>query len=198
MQCTGARFQGANDAALSDTVNLHTIRNVRLDWTKAVVNNNQPFRYVLFRFDSTKKSSIAEIEIWGIMDGKKVKLQGTPVGNPGQHKNDLKNAFDGNKLSYFMSDPATMNYIALDLGDKYPISEIRYCPRNDDNNISEGEVYELFYWNNRWVSLGKQTGKQLAPLLYNAPSNSLYWLRNTTKGVEERIFTYQNDQQVFW
>lgn len=198
MQCTGARFQGANDPAFSDTINLYTIRDVKFDWTKAGVNNSRQFRYVLFRFDSSHKSSIAEMEVWGIKDGKSIKLQGTPVGNPGEYKNNIKNAFDANKLSYFMYAPGMMNYIGLDLGDKYTITEIRYCPRNDDNNIAEGNVYELFYWDNRWISLGTQTGKELFPLIYTAPANALYWLRNKTKGVEERIFTYRNNQQVFW
>jgi hypothetical protein len=198
MQCTGARFQGANDPAFGDTVNLYTIRDVRLDWTKAVVNNSRPFRYVLFRFDSSHKSAIAEMEVWGMKDGKNVKLQGTPVGNPGTYKNSIKNAFDTNKLSYFMYDPGKMNYIGLDLGDRYTITEIRYCPRNDDNNISGGNLYELFYWDGRWISLGTQIGKELSPLMYTAPANALYWLRNKTKGKEERIFTYRNGQQVFW
>ena len=34
--------------------------------------------------------------------------------------------------------------------------------------------------------------------LDNVPSNALYWLRNWTTGVEERIFTYYNNIQLFW
>jgi hypothetical protein len=32
----------------------------------------------------------------------------------------------------------------------------------------------------------------------NAPINALFWLRNHTAGVEERIFTYENGEQVWW
>ena len=80
------------------------------------------------------------------------------------------------------------------------ISYFRYLPRNDDNFIKEGELYELFYWdNNQWNSLGKQTGTSKQYLEYtNAPLNSLFWLRNLTKGKEERIFTYENGEQVWW
>jgi hypothetical protein len=198
MQCVGARFQVANDSGLRDTINLHTIRDVKLSMTGVSVNNPQKFRYVLFRFDSAHKSSVAEMEVWGIKDGRQIKLQGLPIGNPGEYKNNIKNAFDADKLTYFMYNPEKENYIGLDLGAAYTITEIRYCPRNDDNNIAEGNVYELFYWDNQWISIGEQTGKELDPLMYSGPANALFWLRNKTKGVEERIFTYRNDQQVFW
>ena len=32
----------------------------------------------------------------------------------------------------------------------------------------------------------------------NVPGNALYLLKNRTKGKEERIFTYENDRQVWW
>lgn len=198
MQSVGARFQGANNGGLTDAINLHTIQDLKLSFTRVPVSNPDKFRYVTFRFDSVQKSAVSEIEIWGIKNGQDVKLMGEPIGNPGDYKNNRTNAFDGNSLSYFMSVPGKENYIGLDLGAPYKITEIRYCPRNDDNNITAGDLYELFYWNNQWISLGTQTGKALTPLIYKAPTNALFWLRNTTKGNEERIFTYEHNQQLFW
>ena len=32
----------------------------------------------------------------------------------------------------------------------------------------------------------------------NVPGNALLLLRNHTKGKEERIFTYENDEQIWW
>jgi hypothetical protein len=32
----------------------------------------------------------------------------------------------------------------------------------------------------------------------NMPTNALFWLRDLTKGKEERPFTYENGQQVWW
>ena len=52
-----------------------------------------------------------------------------------------------------------------------------------------------------WISLGKQTGgsREIQKLTYcSVPSNALYLLRNLTKGVEERIFTYENNNQKWW
>ena len=33
---------------------------------------------------------------------------------------------------------------------------------------------------------------------FNAPSNALFLLKNQTKGKEERIFTYEEEKQVWW
>jgi len=50
-----------------------------------------------------------------------------------------------------------------------------------------------------WISLGKQIGTKSQVLIYkNVPSNALFWLRNHTRGKEERIFTYENGKQVWW
>jgi len=32
----------------------------------------------------------------------------------------------------------------------------------------------------------------------NCPTNALLWLRNHTRGKEERIFTYEEGRQEFW
>lgn len=49
-----------------------------------------------------------------------------------------------------------------------------------------------------WVSLGKQRANGQNIIFDNVPSGALYWLRNLTKGREERIFTYENGCIVFW
>ncbi|MCL2329299.1 MAG: hypothetical protein FWC39_12410, partial [Bacteroidetes bacterium] len=91
-------------------------------------------------------------------------------------------------------------WVGLDFGKPVNIANFRFLPRNDDNFIKEGEEYELFYWDNyQWNSLGRQTGTSKQYLEYtNAPSNALFWLRNLTKGREERIFTYENGVQIWW
>lgn len=80
------------------------------------------------------------------------------------------------------------------------MNKLVYLPRSDDNFIKEGELYELFYWDKEWKSLGQQSGsRQLQYLEYdNVPDNALLLLRNLTKGKEERIFTYENGKQIWW
>lgn len=66
--------------------------------------------------------------------------------------------------------------------------------------LKEGESYELYFWDKKWVSTGKQkvSGK---PLHFNdVPSGTLYWLVNTkaTKDRPERIFTVNDTGQLVW
>lgn len=57
--------------------------------------------------------------------------------------------------------------------------------------------YELFVWDTDWQSLGKQTAHG-SPLVFNVPDNGLYWLVESGSDSQERIFTWDNGQQVWW
>lgn len=60
-------------------------------------------------------------------------------------------------------------------------------------------MYELFYCDKGdWHSLGIMTAESGELVYENVPGNALYLLKNRTKGKEERIFTYENDRQVWW
>ena len=68
----------------------------------------------------------------------------------------------------------------------------------DGNSVEIGDEYELFYWNGKWVSMGKQRAKNVSVKYKGVPQNALYLLRDLTKGTEERIFTIENGKQVWW
>ena len=78
------------------------------------------------------------------------------------------------------------------------LRELFFCPRTDDNEISPGDVYEMFYWDRRWKSLGKQKADGHTITYEKVPRNALLWIHNLTKGREERPFTYENGKQVWW
>jgi len=58
--------------------------------------------------------------------------------------------------------------------------------------------YELFYWGNEWISVGKQTATQEPLIFVDIPADRLYWLVETGARKEERIFTYENGKQLWW
>ena len=77
--------------------------------------------------------------------------------------------------------------------------KIVYVPRNDENFISMGHEYELFYQNgpDGWVSLGRKTATEPRLVYNNVPKNALLWLHNLSAGKEEQVFYMQNGQQIF-
>ena len=194
----GCRFQVANKADFSDSLTVYTVNIVpEIRYNLVNLALKKPYRY--FRFLAppySRGGKISEIEIYS--PDSAAKLQGKIIAS--EEDPEAKNAFDGDPLTSYESRMSRTGCVGIDFGKPMNLSYFRYLPRNDDNFIKEGEEYELFYWENyKWNSLGKQTGTSKQYLEYpNAPSNALFWLRNLTKGKEERIFTYKNGQQVWW
>lgn len=71
-------------------------------------------------------------------------------------------------------------------------------PINGSNTIKEGDTYRLVYWQDRWHQLGRQTATVRELTFPNVPANALLWLQNVDRGKEERIFTYEDNRQVWW
>lgn len=89
-------------------------------------------------------------------------------------------------------------YLVLKLDAKELISKICIWPRNDENYIIPGNEYELFYWDEKWVSAGQKIATDYYLNYKEIPSETMYWLRCLTEGKEERIFTYENNTQIWW
>ncbi len=66
--------------------------------------------------------------------------------------------------------------------------------------LEKDKFYELFYWNDKWVSLGVRESKGEPLEFNNIPSNSLYRLVEVNSNdEEERIFTIGKDgSQIWW
>ena len=142
---------------------------------------------------------VSEIEV--CEPGSYVRLTGRAIGNnhpvPGSK---YANAYDGDVLTHYQTNETEGSWVGLAFDKPRQIGRIAYQRRNDGNCICNGELYELFYWDNKWISLGQQTGSnETYRLTYsNVPTNALLLLRNLTKGAEERIFTYEKGEQVWW
>lgn len=160
------------------------------------------YRYMKYIPPVFTKGNIAEIEVY---DKQGTKVQGKVIGNyaPGWLDSmvAMRRAFDGDALTFTSARPEQEDaWLGLDFGKQVEVNKLVYLPRSDDNFIKEGELYELFYWDKEWRSLGQQTGsRQLQYLEYdNVPDNALLLLRNLTKGKEERIFTYEDGKLIWW
>ena len=80
-----------------------------------------------------------------------------------------------------------------------PVSRLYFVPRTDDNYIHPGDSYELFYHDGAegWKSLGRREATE-SRLEYAVPRNAVLWLRNHTRGKEERPFTLKEGKQMWW
>jgi len=68
----------------------------------------------------------------------------------------------------------------------------------DLSYLIPGSEYELFVWDKEWVSKGKKKANKV-PLLYcNLEGERLYWLVKKNSRKQERIFTYENNLQIWW
>lgn len=199
-EMVGGRFQVANKADFSDAISIAEIKE-KPDASYHIVTTEFEGSFRYFRYIARPKSlgTIAELEIYESESEEKLtgKIIGTEQTIPDFAK---EKAFDGDPLTSFKKWEFDEVWVGLEFDKPRQIEKIVYLPGNDDNCIRDGELYELFYWDNKWVSLGKQTGSsETYRLKYeNAPIGALYLLRNLTKGVEERIFTYENNRQVWW
>lgn len=195
----GGRVQGANISDFSDAVDLFVIHNPEPYISEVSITNHNKFKYVRYIGPADGYSDISELEFYGRDNSGKIKkLEGKIIGK-GENFLVYKEAFDNNWESYFFSSkPGLKEWVGLSFGKPQSICKIRYLPRTDDNAVREGDTYELFFWANGWISFGKEEAKDKFLIFNYVPKNTLYWLRNCTRGKEERIFTYENGQQIWW
>ena len=194
------KFQGASNSNFKNPEDLGEIVKappVLFDELKP--KTIKKFRFV--RYISRKKGycNIAEINFFSAENEPITgKVIGTECHQGGPNENTIDKVFDGDVLTYYISCSPDSGWVGLDFGKPELISKIVYAPRNDDNYINKGNLYELFYWNNEWKSLGKKVATDQILIYEGVPSNCLLFLKNHTKGREERIFTYENGRQVWW
>lgn len=200
-EMVGGKFQASDNPDFMNALDLAIIDELpESSYQIVYTQTEKPYKY--FRYIAPAKSigTISELEVYEINSSNK--LSGKIIGTEQDLLDISKDkAFDGDPLTSFRKYGALDEvWVGLEFDSPRKIEKIVYLPGNDDNCIRDGELYELFYWDNKWISLGKQIGSsETYKLSYeNVPSNTLYLLRNHTKGKEERIFTYENGKQVWW
>ena len=196
----GTRFSVCNKKDLSDSLNVYTIEKLPFYEDSFKIPTNKKYRYLVCDFQNTPAFqdaySIAEIKIFG---KNRQQLEGKLTGTKGISDNKLENVMDEYRVSFYQPDKSEKRqYIVFDLGQPREIEKVEFYPRSDDNRIVTGELYELFYWDKKWISLGRQYGKENRLAFHNIPQNALFRIHNHTRGKEHRPFTYEEGKQVWW
>ena len=195
----GAEIQAANEADFSDLVTIHRFddvkKDIRIDYP------SQKFRYWRFLSAPDGFVNLAEMLFWE--RGSEESIWGEIIGTSGSRRSGNRYrkqaVFDGNFLTFFYAPVPTDAWVGMDFGKPVDIARIVCFMRADGNYIEPGDEYELLYWRDGgWQSLGRKIATDFYLVYENSPTNALFLLRNHTKGIEERIFTYENGRQVFW
>lgn len=194
----GGKFQGANKPDFSDSVTLYTYDLVTEGkYCTLPIKNEERFKYLRYIGAPYSHSTINELFFY---DENNVELKGEIIGTEGSLEGGatIDKAFDRDILTYFEAPLPFDGWVGLELPAASTVSKIRFMPRTDGNCIEPGDQYELVYWNKSWISVGRQIATADSLIFENVPSDALYLLHNHTKGREERIFTYEDGEQVWW
>ena len=78
------------------------------------------------------------------------------------------------------------------------MEKVAYIRRGDGNDICPGDVYELYYWkNNRWQLHDRQKADNVYLDFDEIPAGGLYFIRDSTRGAQNRTFIIKNGT-VMW
>lgn len=192
----GGIIEVANKEDFSDARQVYVIYDTPLCHVqKIALEGDMKIRYVRFR-KPMGIISIAELAAYDF-SGKKIGC--SPIACSSlQTELSLENIQDNKPLTYLEVSRGINMWVGIDLGRPHMVSSIGFCPRNDDNDVSPGDVYELFYWDWGWKSLGEKKAETYELVYDDVPQNALLWLRNKSKGKEERPFTYKDTEQIWW
>jgi hypothetical protein len=198
----GAKLQASDNKEFKDPLTLYTIDTTYFYFVEKDIHTDKPYRYYRYLSSDSGKVRIAEVDfvpsdLENTADkSKKYKIFGhlkdvAKTGSP-----NFANAFDGNIATNFNAPAGS--WVAIDFGKPVKISKLRFLVRNDLNLIEVGDEYELLYFDMGWNSLGKQKADHNYIIFNKVPDNALLLLRDLTKGKEERVFTYNKEQEAQW
>ena len=198
----GGRFEAANRADFSDAVFIHKIPQLTVQSGMVRTDTiDASYRYWRYYSADSCHSNVAELYFY--QQGNEKPVYGRLIGTTGSYNNHpvlTKEAvFDDDPLTFYDALEPSDSWVGMDFGKPVKIDHISYTPRGDGNDITPGDTHELLYWyDNQWVSLGKRVANDVVLVYENVPINTIYWIRNHSRGKDERIFIYENGKQTFF
>lgn len=186
----------SNDSSFEkhDTVGTF-IENLSTPYWELIPNIKKDFRYWKLVRPDNQLISVAELLFIDTNEKRSPLIIKHIPADSMRYLDQIMKIQDDNQESY-----ATLeNNTIIDIGKSSDISSIKIFPRNDGNNIFPNNIYELLYFDKKgWVSVDIKIANDYFIEFNDVPSKAIYWLRNHTKGKEERIFTYENEKARFW
>ena len=199
----GGVFEADNRADFRhpDTLHVITERPPRLMNVVHLPDSVKTYRFVRYYGPEKRHCNISELTFYA-PGAEGDTLRGWVISPPGVQEgrivNQFHNVFDGDPYTSLDYREPSGGWVGLDFGRPMRIGRLVYTPRNRDNFIRRGDRYELFYATARgWVSLGEQVAVSDS-LVYEVPVGALLYLRDHTRGVDDRIFEMVDGRQKLW
>lgn len=199
----GVSFYGSNTTTFKDAelLAISVCDSIYSRECRLYSSTTRKFRYLWICPPDGTRLNVSEIAIYADADfNRKLDfiIKKCAPSIYGLKEYSIEKAFDGQNLTRYESSKVDASCL-LDLGTSKEIGGIAYVRCNDDNYISPGDCYELFYQNGSagWVSLGRKVAKDYILEYDGVPVGALLWLHNSTKGVEEQVFRWEKGKQVF-
>ena len=214
----GGEFFVASKPDFSDEKLIYKIVDtLKYNWNILKVAE-QKGKYFRYKFPNSMDSIFdgpAEVAFYSSNGEGFHKIEGSYFASPQLSQNHIDLLTDDDILTYLQvwnyekeTDLKVSNFvfkkpkddlwIGLKPDNESTVTHVGICPRNDKNGIYPGMMYELFYWDNEWVSLGKQKATGDSIRYAKIPANAVLWLRNLDEGREERIFTLKQGKVNWW
>ena len=190
VELRGGYFEGSNDRDFANSDTLYKINQIPIFRNKIVIESSKKYRYVRYVSPENRRSPLTELEFWN----ENTMLCGKPFA---MNAEKVERCFDGDTFTTMIKQEKGYS-IGLDFGKQQSISHIVFYPKNDGNFVIPGDKYDLFYYNEGWLSLGVQAAYGFSLVYDGVPENALLLLKNKTRGNEERIFTYEDGKQIWW
>ncbi|TKG94565.1 hypothetical protein EYV94_11490 [Puteibacter caeruleilacunae] len=190
-------FRAGNDVSFRESKVVLRI-NKKLTLNNNIFNLKQPVftRYIRYELPN-KNDVLAELSFYSKDGDRREKLKGKPICSDIRDVEVMEKALDDDFLSFIHLGGLNSEHkkrghywVGIDFGKKVNIASIGICPRNDKNNVFAGLRYELYYWNNQWISLGIKKAECNFLEYDNVPQNALLLLKCIDEGRENRIFKY--------
>lgn len=193
------KIEASNSMNFAKSDTLYTIPDsISLEFHRIKVSSVKAYKYVRYLFPENGFGSLGELSFYSEKDS--LPLKGEIIYSGKIKPTDAIIAFDG-KIDKFIHTDRKGDYnsewVGLEFKKSLPIKYIGFSPRNDLNNVIEGNLYELLYWDNSWISLEFRKAKNNYLIFNNTPKGALFLLRNHSAGKEERIFLYNGEQVWF-
>ena len=188
----GCYIEASDHPDFKNADTIYTITRTNPDLNYDTIILKQPASYRYWRI--CKPNQIIMLGDWQFFDSNLKQIKGKAMDS-NENDRSVFNAFDNDILTF----SASASWLGIDLGERAEIKMMKYIPRTDGNGITSGHEYELsFYDEEGWKTISTQQATGESIEFNSVPSDALFWLKDNTDGKEERIFTYENGQVIFW